>query len=452
MLNWSQMATVKSPTRFETVIGQDLDGDGQIGQATLQLTDVSTDTGSFKLQKDSAGQLYIYDAIDTANNHLTCIVDARGGSPNFDVSFNGYTAQAFAVHKQTDGTYRLAVKKTISSNSGDVVKWDVYSLSARDTTTNEATIDWSKTAFSKDPLEVERLINQDVNGDNQVASARVAPTNALGTDTSTTVTAGLDAENCIWIKDATVWKEVKDIYGTGVKLDSNESLPDGGSYVTQTIAATVINSTEGNSYRIAVKETLTMTANATPSVQWKIYTVASDGTIDLNPVVTSTITSWESGTRFNQDLDGQSASIGSHASQDADLAADQLGGIYLVNGNDKLLITDGQGGTPNLEYEQTFDGGSTVAKVVGATADDSANSAVGDKLLAVEVTTTADGASSRYWIVHTAEYQDAGTPTDTSDDYYTIDWSADVITSDMTDYAVKFGQEFTQPTTATLGA
>lgn len=450
VLNWSQMATVRSPSRFETVIGQDLDGDGRIGQGTLQLTDVVTDTGSFKLQKDAADQLYIYDAVDNANNHVTYVVDARGGSPNFDVTLTGYTARAHAVHKQADGSYRLAVKKTTTTGGVEVVKWDVYTLSARNTSTHEATIDWSKTAFSRDPLEVERLINQDVNGDNTVASARVAPSTALGSDLSTTVTVGRDAESFLWIKDGNTWKEVKDLYGTGVKLDATDSLDDGGSFVTETVAATVIAGNAGtSSYSIAVKETLTVSANATPSVKWKIYTVATDGTIDLNPVVTRNIGPWESSTRFNQDLDGVTTLVGDHESQDPDLAADQLGGIYLKNGNDNLLITDGQGGAPLLEYEQLFDGGQIVAKVVAAANE---GTTMGDKLLAVEVTTTQDGNSARYWIVHTAEYQDAGTPTDSSDDHYTLDWAAAVITSDMSDYTTTFGQTFAQPTPATLGA
>lgn len=440
VLDWSKVATARSPVRFETMIGQDLDGDDTIGQAAAALEFVGTDTGAFRLQKDAAGQLYIRDTLDTTNDSLTFIVDSRGGAPSFDQSFTGFKSEAYAVHMQSDGAYRLAVKKTTTTTAGESVKWDVHYINARNSTTKEAVIDWSKSSFPRTVAEVERLVNQDIDGDGLVPNARSAPSSALASDTAG-VGLGRDAEGFLWIRDAnSSWLSVKDIYGLGVNLnvseawDANES-----SFVATPVAA--MSFTENNviKYRIAVKEVLTLKDMSAPTTTWKIYTVVADGTINFNPITTQSIARWETASNFGQDLDGQSLTAQPYA-LDSDLAFDSIGGTYVLRQNSYVVVTDGSDGQPNFAFTETFDGGSIQSRVVGAAAG-----ADGNMLIAVEQTSTIGSDASRIWTVHTLTYDDNDTAQDATDDYFAIDWSKAVVTADMSTYSRTFGQEFLQP-------
>ena len=103
------------------------------------LSKVATDTIGARLRRDSENTLYIdVDGDDSTSDDLFPIVDAKGGSQTFNSSTSwsdgsvtsSWTEEAIAVEGQSDGTYRLAVKSTNTSNGNASVDWNMYSISS----------------------------------------------------------------------------------------------------------------------------------------------------------------------------------------------------------------------------------------------------------------------------------------------------------------------------------
>lgn len=439
VLDWSKVANARSPSRFESIFGQDLDG-----VTSVTPTAIATDTGAVKLLKDEAGVLYIQDTGDTDNNGMTYLVDAQGGTPSFDFDTGGLKSESYAIHKQADNSYRLAVKKTSSNQS---VKWEVYNISARDSATDEAAINRTKTSFLKDVRDVEALINQDINADGTLG--RPAVTSDVANDDGV-VKAALTSQNQLYINNNSTKIAVVDTFGVGVILSKSESWDSGASnFVAEVVSAEKVDTTANNvttrTYKIAVRETTTL-KNQEPSVNWKIYTTDAAGVLNPRPVETKSIARWE--TLFNQDLTpdvGTSLGVDqaslSVLAGDSDVALDGDGAVYVRNSGSLIQVTDGSEGAISFESAETLPDGFSTSKVVGAQAQDN-----GDILLAIEYASQVGDVTDKSWVVHTLGVQGAGASA-----YATIDWTKAVVTDDMTDYAALFGQTFTQDV-ATLGS
>jgi hypothetical protein len=432
VLDWTKVATARSPGRFESIFGQDLDG---VTSATP--TAIATDTGTVKLLKDDAGVLYIQDTADTDNNGITYLVDAQGGSPSFDFDTGNLKSESYAIHKLSDNTYRLAVKKT---SSNQTVKWEVYNVGARNAGTDEAVINRSKTVFLKDVRDVEALIQQNIDSDN-----------IIGRPQEKTVVTGDDGDvkayltnidKAIYINDTL---QVVDAFGVGVVLNKSSTWDSGkSSFVSEVVAAASKTVDTTTTYKIAVKETTTL-QNETPDVLWKIYTVdPTTGLMTAKPVETKSIARFESD--FGQDLDldlstGIVQSALKTLTGDSDVALDDNGAVYVRNSGSLIQVTDGADGAISFESSETLPDGFSTSKVVGAQAQDS-----GNILLAVEYASTVGDVSDKSWVVHTLTVQGTGASA-----YASIDWAKAVVTDDMSDYAALFGQTFSQDV-ATLGA
>ena len=439
VLDWSKVATARSPGRFESIFGQDLDG---VANATP--TAIATDTGTVKLLKDDAGVLYIQDTSDTDNNGITYLVDAQGGSPAFDFDTGSLKSESYAIHKLADNTYRLAVKKTSSNQN---VKWEVYNVGVRNASTDEAVINRSKTVFLKDVRDVEALINQDINNDG--TTGRPAVTTDVANDDGV-VKAALTAQNQLYINNNGTKIAVVDAFGVGVILSKSETWDNGASsFVAEVVTAekvdTTVNNVTTRTYKIAVRETTTL-KDQEPSINWKIYTTDAAGLLNPKPVETKSIARWE--TLFNQDLTPNvGASLGvdqaslTPLSGDSDVALDADGAVYVRNSGSLIQVTDGADGAISFESSETLPDGFSTSKVVGAQAQDN-----GNILLAVEYASQVGDVSDKSWVVHTLAVQGTGASA-----YASIDWTKAVVTDDMSDYAALFGQTFTQDV-ATLGA
>lgn len=449
VLDWGKVANARSPSRFESIFGQDLDG---VASATP--TAVATDVGytnalgsvinPVKLLKDEAGVLYIQDDNDTDNNGITYLVDAQGGSPAFDFDMGSLKSESYAVNKMDDGTYRLAVKKTTSAQN---IKWEVYNVGARNAATDEAIINRTKTSYLKDVRDVEALIKQDINADGVVG--RPAVTTDVANDDGV-VKAALTTQNQLYINNNGSKIAVVDTFGVGVTLNKSETWDSGASsFVAEVLSAEKVDTTANNvttrTYKIAVRETTTL-KDQEPSINWKIYTTDSLGIMSPKPVETKSIARWE--TLFNQDLTpnvGSSLGIDqaslSVLTTDSDVALDADGAVYVRNAGSLIQVTDGADGAISFESSQTLPDGFSTSKVVGAQAQDN-----GDILLAIEYATQVGDVTDKSWVVHTLDVQGTGASA-----YAAIDWTQAVVTDDMTDYAALFGQAFTQDV-ATLGA
>ena len=142
--------------KWETDFDQDLNGDESKGFDNLKLSSVSTDTAGVGLKKDSENALYIHDGDKTPSNFL--ISDSYGGTPSFENSSSwsdgtntsSWTQSAIAVDRQTDGTYRLAVRNSNTYNGSNQVDWAVYTISAT------GVLDWSTSKWYQSSSEIPK--------------------------------------------------------------------------------------------------------------------------------------------------------------------------------------------------------------------------------------------------------------------------------------------------------
>jgi hypothetical protein len=444
VLDWTKVATVRNTSRFESLFGgQDLDGLAQPVMST-----VSTDQGSVVLQIDTTKALYIFDSsVGAPNNGITYIVDAQGGSPAFDVNNSGFKSEAYAIHQYADGSYKLAVKKTITINGTDTIKWEVYTVNARDPSTNEAKIDWAKTAYLKDVRDVETFIKQDIDGD----GVKGRDQNAVDvTGDVGTVKAALTADGLLYVNNAGTKIAIVDSFGVGINLNKSQTWDSGNSsFTAEVVAAEKVDVTTSgttvSTFKIAVKETMAL-QNETPSVTWKIYTASADGIVNSKPVVSTSIARWEA--VLNQDLnvDGVKGIVLSDltpvATDTSDVSLDKSGAVYVRSGGVFIQVTDGNDGSVSFESDESQAGSSSSSHVIAAETQ-----ADGTILMAVEYDSQVGDVATKSWVVHTLNVEGTG-----SSAYAEIDWTKADVTSDMSSYVSLFGQNFVQDQVTTVGA
>ena len=176
IIDWNS-STYGGITKYEDYFNQDLNGDGGVG-LNASLTAVSTDTTGAKLKIDPDKALYIDD-----NGTIVPVLDQWGDSPRLDDSgtwsdrwsTNSWTQESVAVERQSDGSYKLAVKNTNIRNKGK--------------SNEETTIDWQVFSISSsgvlDPISTfggivkqEDSFNQDLNGDGGKGLAALSTVNS----------------------------------------------------------------------------------------------------------------------------------------------------------------------------------------------------------------------------------------------------------------------------------
>ena len=149
-IKWGKIA------KFEDDFNQDLNGDGQQGlgqlvssNGTINLsaltkksTESSSETDNAALHTDAEGGLYI--VLSDESNTVIPITDSFGESPSLDQAgqwsdrwgSGSFKSETFAVEKQSDGSFKLAVKNTNTlkkagdSTATSEIDWNVYSISA----------------------------------------------------------------------------------------------------------------------------------------------------------------------------------------------------------------------------------------------------------------------------------------------------------------------------------
>ena len=179
--------------KHENKFKQDLNLDGGIGLAAA-LTPVSSDTTGAKLMRDADNALYIdIDGDTSTTNDILSITDEWGGAPTFDFqdswSGNSHKSESVAVELQSDGSYKLAIKKTDDWGDGEHINWEVL------TTDSSGVIDWNKSTWGGITKQ-EQYFNQDLNSDGGIGLAA-----SLSSVSSDTIGAKLmrDADNALYI-------------------------------------------------------------------------------------------------------------------------------------------------------------------------------------------------------------------------------------------------------------
>ena len=352
-------------TKHESKFNQDLNGDGGIGlAASLKL--VSTDTTGARLKRDADNGLYIDDA-----GTIIAIEDNYGGTPTFDYSnswsdewsSSSSASESIAVEKQSDGTYKLAIKNTNSWDGNDEeINWNIYTIS------DSGILDWSNTSWSSGIIKYEADFNQDLNGDGGIGLN--AALTSVATDT-TGARLKRDSEKGLYIDDGGTIIAIEDNYGGTPTFDYSGGWSDEWSSSTWASESIAVEKQSDGTFKLAVKNTNTWTdksgtaileGGTNTDINWNVYTISSSGVLDWSQSTWGGITKHES--KFNQDLNGDGG-IGllaalTSVSTDitgARLKRDAENGLYIDVNNDGttiIAIEDNHGGTPTFDYEGSW--------------------------------------------------------------------------------------------------
>ena len=436
ILDWGKTANTRDPVKFETLFNQDFNGNGTVDSSkTLTLTSTLTDTGTVHLSYDASTKIsYIVDDSISGVAGITTIVDSTGSSPSFDFTRPGYSSTAYAVNKLSDGTYALAVLKTVSGWSGDDTQtWEVYKIGARDSS-GEAVLDWSKTQFLSDIKDVETALNKDTlfDSDSVVGYGSEDPQKVSGDQG--TVNAGVDAtsKSVYIMTDGAANIAVVDESGMKVRFNKSSTWDTSSSFTAEVVGATSTGSGSSLKYQLAVKETTVIDGGEADS-EWKIYTVDSTGKLDSTPIVTKSMATFE--TLFSQDLNGDGNSNGvdglttTSLSSDQDIQVDKDGAIYLSIEDVLAPILNTDLGAPDLNFSELFASATISSQVIAAETQED-NSI----LIAVQNTFTTEDGSTQQLKILTAHLNSDG-------DYATIDTTETITTNDLSAYNDQFGQD-----------
>ncbi len=399
VLDWSN-SSWGAISKHENSFNQDLNGDGAQGIST-SLTAIATDTEGALLKEDSENALYIVDGSNTI-----AITDQWGGTPSFTHSSswsngtntNTWTQKPIAVEKQSDNSYRLAIKNTNSDNGIETIDWNVYSLSS------DGVLDWSNSTWGG-ITKHESKFNQDLNGDGQIGLNETLTT--IATD-ETGALLKRDSEYGLYIVDDETTIEIVDAYGGQPKFDNQSTWTDGANTSQWKQESYATQKQSDNSYVLAIKNTNTY--NDDVNIDWAIYKVSSTGVLDWNA-------SWGAAsaheTKFEQDLNGDGI-IGRSTSLEkistdttgAELRRDSEGVLYIdgdgddTTTDDIISITDQYGGTPTFDYSSEWTSGDETTKWVeeAIAVEEQADNSY---RLAIKTTNTYNNTSEVNWTIYT---------------------------------------------------
>lgn len=311
--------------RWEESFNQDLNGDEVIG-IDFNMPSVATDTQGVRLKQDGDKTLYI-DVNQNDNpstKELIAISDQWDNPISFDQSSSWFdpagnqhsnTTSAYAVEKDDDGTYKLAVKYE-NSYKNEVInsEWAFYTINA------DGILDWNKTQWGK-ITQWESFFDEDFNND----GVRGVQINDVASDTSG-IRLQRDSDNSLYIKPTTEADEptlIIDQWGHSITFDSTSSWTDAlGQTHTHQVESIAIEQDQDDlkNYQLAVKTTDTY--NGSSSVIWNVYSINSDGVLDWNNVANGNIGKFEP--FFKQDLNGDDKQGISYISLDTDQVGDKL--------------------------------------------------------------------------------------------------------------------------------
>jgi mannose/fructose-specific phosphotransferase system component IIA len=404
VLDWSKSSWSKSIAAAEPLFNQDLNDDGRIGIDPESIKLIGTDNQDEKLARDAERALYVVNA----DSSILAITDTNGGTPTleWDNKWDGgsYKSEGFAVQKQGDGTFRLAIKNTSTYNNETNIDWQIHTLNA------SAQLDWSKSSWTRSVAAHETLFAQDLNGDGTIG-LDLSKLIAISTDT-TGATLMKDAEGAMFIKDGTNLISITDTYGGTPYLEWSNKW-EGGSSKSEAIA---VEKQSDNSFRLAIKNVNVF--NNKTDTSWQIHTLNAEGKLDWTKSSwTRSVTAMER--LFNQDLDGD-GSIGVQATSLTKISTDTSGvelykdanfALYIKDNQDYISILDANGGAPALEYSDTWSGGKVDRKAYAVEKQTD-----GSFVLAIQVVTTAGSSSKTNWEVMSIAKA--------SDGKAVIDWSS----------------------------
>ena len=128
-IDWSKGSPmVRNVQSLEEDFTQDLNGDGKTGVATETLTAYATNSDG-NLLKSSSGEIFI-----RKDTKAMPVKDEFGNQPILDSSAQwsggGFASTPYALLKQADNSYKLAIKMVETINSTTKTSWQIQTISA----------------------------------------------------------------------------------------------------------------------------------------------------------------------------------------------------------------------------------------------------------------------------------------------------------------------------------
>ena len=424
VLDWSN-STWGGIAKHEEKFNQDLNDDSSIGISSTTLKTATTDTTGARLKRDAENGLYI--DVNNDGQTILSIVDSYGNSPNFDNSqswFDGsYSQESFAVEKQDDGSFKLAIKTTNTQNDTVDVNWNVYSISSL------GVLDWSNSTWGG-VAKHEENFNQDLNGDGSIGIST-----SLIAISADQIGARLkkDTEGALYIdvnNDGSNVIAITDEWGGTPNFDHSSSWSDGSNTNSWSQESVAVEEQNNGSFKLAVKNT--DIHNGETTTNWNVYSVSSSGILDWSNNSWGAISKHEND--FNQDLNGDGAlgvstSLTSIATDTTGelLKEDSENALYIVDGTSKISITDEWGGTPSFTHSNSWsDGTNTNSWTQAAVAVEKQKD--NSYRLAVKNTNNDNGVETIDWNVYSVN--SAGV----------LDWSTSTW-GGITKHETKFNQD-----------
>ncbi|MDC0283084.1 hypothetical protein OAK69_01105, partial [bacterium] len=368
VINFDQ-ASWGSISPWEERFGQDMNGDGSIGFNLSSLTLLDTDSQGAIVKIDQDKGVYIFDSINSTDYYT--VQDQWGGTPSFDHQATwedgSFSSKTYAVEKQENGTYKLAVRQEDTIKNGDSVKsnvsWEVFTLQLVD---GKLILDWETASTSSSIASQEASFNQDMNGDGAIGF-NTSNFTEVATDTNG-IKIYLEQSGAIFIKDSDKYIAITDDNGSTPAFNYSDNWGD-SSFVSLAYA---LEKQGDGTYRLAVKQTETWTnpsGNSETRTVWNIHTISSTGTFSweqssyLDSIVDAEST-------FGQDLNGDGgigfnvrtlANVITDSQEDASnqsttyikKSADNA--LYIImEGAEPVKVTDENGYAANFFYNDSW--------------------------------------------------------------------------------------------------
>ena len=354
---------------WEERFGQDMNGDGSTGFNISSLTLLDTDSQGATVKIDQDNGVYVFDSIES-DEYFT-VQDKWGGTPSFDHQATwedgSFSSKTYAVEKQENGTYKLAIRQEESRKNGENVKsnvsWEVFTLQLVD---GKLILDWETASISSSIASQEASFNQDMNGDNAIGF-NTSNFTAVNSDTYG-VKIFLEESGALFIKDSDKYIAITDNNGSTPAFNFTDNW-GGSSNVSNAYA---IEKQDNGSYKLAVKQVETWkNPNGVTETQtsWNIHYIGSTGTFNWEE------SSWldsivDAESDFGQDLNGDEAigfnvyslsNVNTDSQEDENnqsstfLKKSSENALYIIaDGADPVKVTDQSGYAANFFHSNSW--------------------------------------------------------------------------------------------------
>ena len=384
IFNWDDVSWVPSVIDYESIFKIDFNGDGSSEGLVLEaLVYVETDSAN----NGSEAFLKRFPKANTVpkipdptspsfieyNSELYEIQEEEGYAAYFDHSyedeFHSNKSTLIAVEPvEGEETFWLAIKHESQSTneSGereDYANWQVLRLIGN-SENSSATIKWEDNAWMQSIVSWEQIFNQDLDGD-QYIGINVESLTPFATDTSGDLLRQDSSEGLYIQKKNGELVAITDEWGGMVNF--NWTWRDGSNEETSNPFA--IESQQDGSFILVVERKANW--DDRNYVSYETFSVSSDGVVNRDSFYyTENLVELEEelGTDLNSDgivgysiealeiVSGEISSIG--------LAKDSFGKFYILDYNSITPIYDIYGGSPDIEFTDSEDGGTFSRKAI----------------------------------------------------------------------------------------